>query len=135
MVPGKRRVGSEKDRVDKLMGTFKYEESRTVKLIKNKWGKDLIQNELVHLANLFEKVTGFKIGRSERRNKALLIKFFEDRFDSFEKFMRNVERRYGDENSFELTEGGEPQTRVDEERQKDDLSDNDGNEKISDNNF
>ena len=135
MVPGKRRVVSEKDRIDKLMGTFKYEESRTVKLIKNKWGKELIQNELVHLANLFEKVTGFKIGRSERRNKALLIKFFEDHFDSFEKFMRNVECNYGNENSFGLTEGDKPQIRVDEEKQKEDLSDNDGNEEISDNNF
>ena len=90
MPRGGRRPGSEKERIDKLMGDFNYKESNTWYLIKSLFGRELNQNELFHLSMIFEEITGCRIGRDQKRNKGLLVKLFDDNFNTFEPFIYRV---------------------------------------------
>lgn len=81
---------SEKEYIKGQLGNFSIEQSTAWNLIKIKLGRTLNHNELRHLANIFETVTGIKTNRFEKRNKDLLVKYFEDHIDLFKDFISKI---------------------------------------------
>ena len=81
---------SEKEYIKGQLGNFSIEQSTAWNLIKIKLGRTLNHNELRHLANIFETVTCIKTNRFEKRNKDLLVKYFEDHIDLFKDFISKI---------------------------------------------
>lgn len=72
------------------LNNFRINDNRPWNLIKSKFGRRLTLNELFHLLILFQRVTGVESTRAVRRNKTLLLKFFDDNFNSFQTFISRV---------------------------------------------
>ena len=84
------RKKSEKEMVSEQLNGFKYETSEAWKMILDKLGRTLNHNELLHLANLFEKTFYISPNRLEKRSKELMIKLFNDHLDKFKEFMGRI---------------------------------------------
>ena len=81
---------TEKEYIREQLGDFKMELSNAWNLIITQLGRTLNHNELRHLANIFEMVTGIKTNRFEKRNKDLLVKYFEDHIELFQDFISKI---------------------------------------------
>ena len=84
------RKKSESEMVKDLLNGFKYDTSDAWKLILEKLGRTLNHNELLHLANLFEKTYFISPNRYEKRNKELMVKLFNNNLEKFKDFMSRI---------------------------------------------
>ena len=83
-------------KIKELLGDFKYEECEAWKLITDKLSRTFNQNELTTLAELFTEEYPYTLNRNEKRNKQLMVKFFNSHIDEFREFINNT--AYVDEN-------------------------------------
>ena len=83
-------------RVRIMLGNFKYEESEAWQLILEKLNRTLNHTELIKLSELFTSHFGLKTNRYEKRNKELIVKFFQTHIDKFREFIDGI--AYEDKN-------------------------------------
>ena len=69
---------------------YKNNNCHSAMLIREKLGRDLTQNEMVHLALLFKSVSGINPSRDEKRSKTMLLKMFENRLEQFSAFLDRI---------------------------------------------
>ena len=90
MFSRRRHLLTEKERVNKNLGDFRYKESEAWHLLIDLFGIEMNHNELFEISSIFEQVTHIKVGRGEKRNKGLLVKLFDDNIDEFKPFIYNI---------------------------------------------
>ena len=85
-----RKLLGEKGVAKELIGDFKPEGSRGMLFLEKYFNKQLYVNRLISLGLVFSKICDIKFPRNYRRNKELLILWFDMNIDRIEPFSSNV---------------------------------------------
>lgn len=85
-----RKLLGEKGVAKELIGDFKPEGSRGMLFLEKYFHKQLYVNRLISLGLVFSKICNIKFPRNYRRNKELLILWFDMNIDRIEPFSSNV---------------------------------------------
>ena len=78
------------EKVRQMLGDFKYTESDAWNLINTKLGRTLNHTELTKLSELFCQHFHLKTNRYEKRNKELIVKFFQTHYNDFQVFLEGI---------------------------------------------
>lgn len=85
-----RKLLGEKGVAKQLIGDFKTEGSRGMLFLEKYFDKNLYVNRLISLGLIFSKICNIKFPRNYRRNKELLILWFDMNIDIIEPYSSNV---------------------------------------------
>lgn len=85
-----RKLLGERGVAQKLLGDFEPEGSRGMEFLMNFFHNQISVNRLISLATLFSKMLGIKFPRNYKRNRELLILWFDMNLDAIQPFSSRI---------------------------------------------
>ena len=80
----------EMERVKRRIQGFNYKSSHAWKMLTAKYGPKLAHEELMSIAELLSAQVNINLDRDAKRRKAVLVKWFEENWDSIQGYLQYV---------------------------------------------
>ena len=89
---------NERNRVEKRLENFDNKNSQAWKDIQNYFGPSLSQNELLSIAQVITYHAKLKLDREAKRRKEVLIKWFDENYNTIKNLLPKIKLEDGDGN-------------------------------------
>jgi RNA polymerase-interacting CarD/CdnL/TRCF family regulator len=83
-------ISEERERVQRRMQGFDWQKSNVWQCLTQSYGEKLNQDELISIADLVATKLKIKLDRDARRRKAVMIKWFEEHWESIQTLLPQV---------------------------------------------